>query len=149
MLWFWLHLETACSSIKCSFFYPSSTMSKIFWSVFQCLLLLCSAYHSHLPKQQAEVIPSELFMSCLVSQKDKHQEIIFEACLVKDKVRRGVTERVWETDTKHEGREWRQKRQRKTIGAIHQSHPSDNATAWLHFPPLPPRHPEAGQEKEK
>lgn len=47
-----------------------------------------------------------------------------------------MTERVRETDTKHESREWRQKRERKRIRVIHQSQPSDNSTACLHF--LPP-----------
>lgn len=74
-------------------------------------------------------------MSLLVSQKYKHQEIIFESlsepCVVKDKVRRGVTERVRarETEWQHESQELRQKRERKQIRVIHQSHPSDNSAA--------------------
>lgn len=61
-----------------SFLLPCSIMSKIFSAVSQRFLHLRSAHRPHVPKQQTEVSLSEVFMACLVSHKDKHQEIISE-----------------------------------------------------------------------
>ena len=88
-------------------------------------------------------------MSLLVSQKDKHQEIIFESCLnrlLKDEVGRGSDGEGDRDRLKLERQAWRQKTVRKKIRVIHQSHPSDNSAAGLHFIPPTPRHAEASRD---
>lgn len=75
------------------------------------------------------------------ARRTNDPEIVFESCWnPEDKAKRGVTGRVRETDMKHGSQEWRQKRERKKMRVINQSHPSDKSSARTS------RHTEAGRD---
>lgn len=99
------------------------------------IFYLTSAHRPDAPQQQTEVCPSELFMPSLVSHEDKQPEIIFESCLNPVWLRRGMTARARWIQSARVGNGGRSRTEKK-IRAIHQSHPSDNSAARLHF--LPP-----------